>query len=58
MIPAPAAVARSIKTAAGAKHKDGLKFINERVRRLLEFDEFKLELDKHKGALEELGESL
>ena len=29
-----------------------------RIIKMLEFDEFKLELDKYKGSLAELGESL
>ena len=33
-------------------------FTSERVRHVLEFDEYKLELEKYKGAVEELGESL
>lgn len=35
-----------------------MKSKKERVTNMLEFDEFKAELDKYKGALAELGESL
>lgn len=57
MTPAPAAAAKNIKTAA-AEMREQPKFKIERVTKMLEFDEFKFELDKYKGALAELGESL
>lgn len=57
MTPVLAAAAKNIKTAA-----DGMPEIRQNNHRkgdkMLEFDEFKQELDKYKGALEELGESL
>jgi hypothetical protein len=45
------AAAKNIKTVAAEIH-------NRKGDKMLEFDEFKFELDKYKGALAELGESL
>ena len=65
MIPAGAAAGKNTRIVAGGTHRQNVcvcaveqNFTSERVRHVLEFDEYKLELEKYKGAVEELGESL